>query len=286
VNLSRNFGQQAAICAGLHVCRGERVLIIDADLQDPPELLAEMMRIMDEGADVVYGRRASRTGEPAWKLLTAALFYRMLRWLTDAEQPLDAGDFRLLSRRVVELVLQTGCKLPYVRGMTASLGFSQVAVEYDRRPRTAGESHYSVSKLGHLALSGVLTSSLKPLYLPFFAAAVCWIVAGVLCAIGIVRSFDPEPDIAWILAGGVVAAVFGLIFVCLGVLGVYIGAVYRQFAGPPLFVIDAVRRRAQSTPEAANAPVCDVASLRQNIDRFEATQSARAEILDGGGEYL
>src|SRR5579871_2685477 len=152
INLARNFGQQSAITAGLEHCLGERVLIIDADLQDPPDLLPEMMALMDEGADVVYGRRRTRQGERALKKTATWLFYRQLRRLIDVDIPVDTGDFRLISRRVLDILNAMPEQNRFVRGMVSWIGLKQVPILYDRAPRRAGESHYSFRKLLRLAL--------------------------------------------------------------------------------------------------------------------------------------
>jgi glycosyltransferase involved in cell wall biosynthesis len=140
VRLMRNHGHQLALTAGLSICRGERVLIIDADLQDPPELLPDMMAMMDGGADVVYGQRRARAGESVFKRVSAAAFYRLIGRLTDVEIPLDAGDFRLVTRRVLDMLLAMPERHRLIRGMVAWIGGRQVPIAYDRAPRAAGES--------------------------------------------------------------------------------------------------------------------------------------------------
>ena len=140
VRLMRNHGHQLALTAGLSVCRGERILIIDADLQDPPELLPAMMTLMDQGADVVYGQRRAREGEGLFKRATAAAFYRLIGRMTDVEIPLDAGDFRLVTRRVLDILLAMPERHRFIRGMVAWIGGRQVPIAYDRQPRAAGES--------------------------------------------------------------------------------------------------------------------------------------------------
>ena len=143
INLSRNHGHQLALTAGLDLCGGDRILIIDADLQDPPELLPAMMKAMDEGrADVVYGVRKSRRGETAFKRATAHGFYRLLSRATEVDIPLDTGDFRLMSRRALDAFLAMPEQARFVRGMVAWIGFKQVAIPYDRDERFAGETKY------------------------------------------------------------------------------------------------------------------------------------------------
>jgi dolichol-phosphate mannosyltransferase len=142
VNLSRNYGHQLALTAGLQICRGARILVIDSDLQDPPELLGDMMQRMDDGADVVYGRRRTRDGETWFKKTSARLFYRLLRRLIDVDVPADTGDFRLMSRRVLDQLNAMPEHYRFVRGLVSWIGFQQVPLDYDRDPRFAGETHY------------------------------------------------------------------------------------------------------------------------------------------------
>src|SRR5437899_5866486 len=148
VRLMRNHGHQLALTAGLSICRGERILIIDADLQDPPELLPEMMKLMDQmGADVVYGRRRQREGDSLFKRATAAAFYRLIGRMTDVEIPLDAGDFRLITRRVLDLLIAMPERHRFIRGMVAWIGGKQVPLVYDRKARVAGASKYPLAKM-------------------------------------------------------------------------------------------------------------------------------------------
>lgn len=243
VNLSRNYGHQLALTAGLAECRGRRILVIDADLQDPPELLPDMLRVMDrERADVVYGRRVRRRGETWFKRATAAGFYRLLGWLSDAPIPRDTGDFRLMSARVRDAFLAMPERHRYVRGMISWIGFRQVAFPYERHPRAAGETHYTLRKMLKLAWDAVTGFSVKPLALPMRAAGVCLAGAG---AAGVGAGW-------WWLARGEVPGV-GLLaalvlllsagqFAALGVSGEYLGRMYAEVRGRPLFLVDEVIR--------------------------------------------
>ena len=155
VSLSRNFGHSMALAAGLDVCRGDRVMIIDADLQDPPELLPEMLAVMDtEQADVVYGKRLRREGETWFKRISASIFYRLVNQISDVPMPKDTGDFRLVTRRVVEALKAMPESARYTRGMVAWIGFKQVALKYERKARFAGATHYTLDKMLRLALDG------------------------------------------------------------------------------------------------------------------------------------
>ncbi|MEO8300335.1 MAG: glycosyltransferase family 2 protein, partial [Rhizomicrobium sp.] len=165
VNLSRNHGHQLAVTAGLSLTRGENILIIDADLQDPPELLPEMTARLREGFDVVYGRRRTRAKESTFKLATASIFYKTLRMLSDVDIPADTGDFRLMSRRIVGRLNAMPEHDRFLRGMVAWLGGKQIEILYDRDPRFAGHTGYTLSKMLRLAANGVVGFSTRPLKL-------------------------------------------------------------------------------------------------------------------------
>ena len=176
VQLMRNHGHQLALTAGLTVCRGERILIIDADLQDPPELLPDMMALMDQGADVVYGQRRQRDGESLFKRATAAAFYRLIGRMTDVEIPLDAGDFRLMTRRVLDLLLAMPERHRFIRGMVAWIGGRQVPLAYDRQARVAGESKYPLAKMVRFAADAITAFSVVPL---MASMTIGWVMAAV-----------------------------------------------------------------------------------------------------------
>jgi glycosyltransferase involved in cell wall biosynthesis len=166
INLSRNYGHQLALTAGLQHCWGSRILIIDSDLQDPPELLGEMLRVMDhENADVVYGQRRQRAGETLPKKVTAAMFYRTLRYLIDFDIPVDAGDFRLMSRRALDVLNAMPEHYRFIRGMVSWIGFKQVPFLYDRNARFAGVTGYPLSKMIRFALDAITSFSIVPLHL-------------------------------------------------------------------------------------------------------------------------
>jgi polyisoprenyl-phosphate glycosyltransferase len=255
VNLARNHGHQLALTAGLSVCRGDRVLVIDADLQDPPEALGDMLALMDQtGADVVYGQRAKRAGETAFKRLTAHLFYRLLNRLTEVPIPADTGDFRLMTRRVVTQFLDMPERHRFVRGMVSWIGFVQVPYRYDRQPRAAGETHYTLRRMVRLAWDAVTAFSVRPLTLPLMAGTACVALAAAL-AVG---------SAGWWAAGngvptfGLLAALVLLVgggqFWALGVMGEYLGRMYGEVRRRPLFVIESVVRS-----DAAAVPLPRVA---------------------------
>lgn len=182
LRLARNFGQQAALTAALEAARGSRVLILDADLQDPPELLDEMWERMDAGFDVVYGQRTSRNGETAAKKLTARLFYRVFNSLSDYPIPEDAGDFRLMSRRAVDALLGLKERNRFMRGMMSWVGFPQSPLAYARPPRANGRSSYSWDRMIALAADGLLSFSTSPLRLAM--AGGLGMAAGSLVGLG------------------------------------------------------------------------------------------------------
>jgi glycosyltransferase involved in cell wall biosynthesis len=248
INLTRNHGHQLAVTAGLSLTRGARVLIIDADLQDPPELLPQMMARMDEGYDVVYGRRRSRTDESRFKVATAALFYRLLGRLSEVEIPVDTGDFRLMSRRIVDRLNAMPEHDRYLRGMVAWLGGAQAELLYDRDPRHAGETGYTLRKMLRLAVNGVTSFSTAPL-----KAALVFATLGILIAAGIliyalVGFFTGKAEPGW-TSLALIMVFFGISQLgCLAIIGAYVGRTYMQLKGRPLFLIDEIATQAPRPP--------------------------------------
>lgn len=237
VRLMRNHGHQLALTAGLSICRGERILIIDADLQDPPELLPDMMKLMDQDNDVVYGRRRQREGDGPFKRATAFAFYRLIGRMTDVEIPLDAGDFRLLTRRVLDILLAMPERHRFVRGMVAWIGGRQVPILYDRKPRAAGESKYPPAKMIRFAADAITAFSVVPL---MASMTIGWIMAAVGFA------FFIYSIVGWLLGAtlpgwtslmAAVGLLGGMQFLMLGIIGAYLGRLYDQSKGRPLFMI-------------------------------------------------
>jgi dolichol-phosphate mannosyltransferase len=240
VNLSRNHGHQLALTAGLSVCRGERVLIIDADLQDPPELLPSMLDRMDAGADVVYGMRRKRDGESRFKRWTASAFYRLLRRLADIDIPPDTGDFRLMSRRAVEVLIAMPEQCRFVRGMVSWIGLKQEPVLYDRAARFAGGSHYPLRRMARLAADAITSFSIAPLRIATFGGlAFSALAFAVLVLTGLGWSSPGWPAQRSLLAGIVLAGA-GANLLALGMLGEYIGRLYLEAKRRPLFIIENV----------------------------------------------
>ncbi len=224
VNLSRNHGHQLALTAGLDLCRGDTVLIIDADLQDPPELLPEMMRAMRaEQADVVYGVRKTRAGETAFKRATAHGFYRLLSRATDVDIPVDAGDFRLMSRRALEALLAMPEQARFIRGMVAWIGFRQVPFAYDRQERFAGETKYPLKKMMRFALDALTGFSSAPLKLASHAGL--WLSFGSVLLILYIAY-------AW-LAGRIIPGWTSLmlVVVILGAIQMFVLALMGEYIG-------------------------------------------------------
>ena len=237
VRLMRNHGHQLALTAGLSLCRGERILVIDADLQDPPELLPDMMRLMDEGADVVYGQRRLREGETLFKRASAAIFYRLIGRMTDVAIPTDAGDFRLMTRRVVDLLAAMPERQRFIRGMVAWIGGKQVPILYDRKPRAAGESKYPVAKMVTFAADAVTAFSVVPLRASMTIGWVMALVGLAFFAYSIVGWLLDYTLPGWTSLMAAIGLLGGMQFLMLGIIGAYLGRLYDQSKGRPLFMI-------------------------------------------------
>ena len=241
VNLSRNHGHQLALTAGLDLSRGDTVLIIDADLQDPPELLPEMMKAMQsENADVVYGVRRSRSGETAFKRATAHGFYRLLSRATEVEIPVDAGDFRLMSRRALDALLAMPEQARFIRGMVAWIGFRQVPFVYDRQERFAGETKYPLRKMVRFALDALTGFSSAPLKLASHAGL--WLSFGsVLLVIYIAYAWLTGSSIQGWTSLMLVVVVLGAIqMFVLALMGEYIGRLYNEAKRRPLYIVQEI----------------------------------------------
>ena len=237
LRLMRNHGQQLALTAGLSVCRGERILIIDADLQDPPELLPDMMALMDQGADVVYGQRRRRHGESVFKRFTAAVFYRLIGRMTDVDIPYDTGEFRLITRAVLDLLNAMPERHRFVRGMIAWIGGRQVPLMYDRSPRAAGEGKYPLRRMICFAADAVTSLSVVPLRLSMM---IGWVMAaiGFTCAIySSIGAVLGHTVPGWSSLMATVGLLSGMQFLMLGVIGSYLGRLYDQTKGRPLVLV-------------------------------------------------
>lgn len=240
VNLSRNYGHQLALTAGLQLARGRRILIIDADLQDPPELLPEMMRRMDEGADVVYGQRQGREGETWAKKATATAFYRLLERLVDIEIPRDTGDFRLMSRRALNVLNKMPEQHRFIRGMVSWMGLKQVPVHYRRAARYAGATNYPFRKMLSFALDAITGFSTGPLRLASYFAAMFGLLGFLLLAYVVFGVVFGRAVVGWASVMSAVILLGSVQLFTLGIIGEYLGRLYLQGKNRPHFVISEI----------------------------------------------
>jgi len=251
VNLARNHGHQLALTAGLSACGGRRILIIDADLQDPPELLPEMLARLEAGADVVYGQRRRRAGESIFKRTTASLFYRLIERLSAVAIPRDTGDFRLMSRRVLDVLLAMPERHRFIRGMVSWIGFRQEPLLYDRDPRFAGETKYPLRKMLRFAVDAITGFSVKPLAFASLAGAGTSLVSSILFAAALASWLAGGTSGGWLAALAVATLLGGVQLLALGVMGEYLGRLYEQSKGRPLFLIERIVRQ-EETGRTAN----------------------------------
>ena len=238
IDLSRNFGKELALTAGLDHADADAVVIIDADLQDPPELILEMAGKWQEGYEVVYAVRTEREGESWFKLWTASLFYRLIYRITDVKIPLDTGDFRLMDRKVVDVLKQMRERHRFPRGMSAWVGFRQVGVEYKRAARKAGETKYPFRKMFRLALNAITSFSYFPLqvatFFGFASAGIAIIAIPVVVALRLAGSHFFEGQTTTLIS---VLFLGGVQLISLGILGEYIGRLYDEAKGRPLYIV-------------------------------------------------
>lgn len=238
INFSRNFGHQTAITAGMDYSSGQAVVVIDADLQDPPEVILDMIAKWKEGYDVVYGQRLKRKGETFFKKVTAKMFYRLLAAMTSVDIPVDTGDFRLIDRKVCDVMSSLTEKNRYVRGLVSWVGFRQTAVTYVRDERFAGETKYPLKKMLKFAMDGITTFSYKPLkistYIGFLVSALSFVyLIVVLC----LRLFTDTTVTGWASTLAVSLMFNGVILMMLGIIGEYIGRIYDETKNRPLYIV-------------------------------------------------
>ncbi len=238
VNFSRNFGHQIAITAGADYAQGDAVILIDADLQDPPSLIADMVQKWREGYEIVYAIRAQRKGETWFKLATAHFFYRLIRGITGVNIPVDTGDFRLLDRRAVAALKQMREHHRFMRGMSAWVGFRQTGVEYVREERYAGETKYPLKKMIKFALDGITSFSYLPLqlatYLGFIIAAIS--VIGIITTI-VLRLSGSQAFYGQATTLVMVLFLGGIQLISLGIIGEYLGRIYDEVKDRPLYIV-------------------------------------------------
>ena len=238
VDFSRNFGHQAAVSAGLDYAAGQAVVIIDADLQDPPEVIPQMLEKWREGYDVVYGKRIKRKGETVFKKVTAYLFYRFLKLMTNENIPTDTGDFRLIDRKVCDAMKRLNEKNRFLRGLVNWVGFRQTAVEYVRDERWAGETKYPLKKMLKFAADGIISFTYKPLklatYLGFLLSA-----GGFLYLLYVLyqRIFLNSTAWGWASIIGINLVFNGITLIILGIIGEYVGRIYEEVKGRPLYIV-------------------------------------------------
>lgn len=242
ISFSRNFGHQVAITAGMDYSRGEAVVVIDADLQDPPEVITEMLKKWKEGYDVVFGQRIKRQGETFFKKLTAKLFYRFLKSMTDVDIPVDTGDFRLIDRKVCDALKSVNERNRYVRGIISWLGFRHTGVQFVREKRFAGETKYPFRKMVRFAFDAIASFSYKPLKLASYSGVTISFLSFLyLLVVLYQRLFTGSTIAGWASILAVSLFFNGIILVMLGIIGGYIGRIYDEVKGRPLYIVrDAV----------------------------------------------
>ena len=256
IGFARNFGHQVAVTAGIDAARGDAVVLIDADLQDPPEVIHGMLTLWREGYDVVYGTRTDRPGESLFKRVTARLFYRVLSRLSDVPIPLDTGDFRLMDRRVADTLRAMPERDRFIRGMVSWVGFRQTALPYQRAERLAGESKYPLRRMLRFATDGILSFSTKPLQisiaLGMFAAFLS--VLGVLYAL-YMRLFTHIWVEGWTALMIAILFLGGTQLISVGILGEYIGRIYAEIKQRPLYIVQEYWGFDDAEPVLSRSPV-------------------------------
>lgn len=269
VDFSRNFGHQIAISAGMDYANGDAVVVIDADLQDPPSVILAMIEKWKEGYEVVYGRRLKRKGETLFKKLTAKAFYRLLRSMTNVDIPLDTGDFRLIDRKVCDVLRGLKEKNRFVRGLISWIGFRQTSVEYVREERFAGETKYPLKKMISFALDGITSFSYKPLkiatYLGFLLSLSSFVYLLIVLYQGLFTD-TTQPGWATIV---VLNLLFnGIILILLGVIGEYIGRIYDESKDRPLYIVREARGFETSSGNSATAGTSTDSTGPENAKRL------------------
>jgi dolichol-phosphate mannosyltransferase len=275
VHLSRNFGHQAALTAGLEHALGDVVAMIDADLQDPPELIPKMVAQWESGSDVVYAVRREREGETTLKLATASWFYKLFNKLAQVDLENNSGDFRLLDRRALDALLTMTERSRFLRGMTVWVGFTQTAVPYERSPRFAGETKYTFRKMVRFSLDAITSFSHLPLQLSTYAglcfAGVAFIAIPVVIGLRIAGSYLPgfgTITIILLLMGG-------MLLIALGVIGEYVGRIYDEVKHRPLYIVREERNR----PEASGLGMLSAADTLSTGIGAEAPRRAGAAMV-------
>jgi polyisoprenyl-phosphate glycosyltransferase len=250
INLSRNYGHQLALSAGLKMSRGARVFILDADLQDPPELLPEMMMRLDEGYDVAFGVRIERQGESFFKKASAHFFYRILDRLVDIDIPPDTGDFRLMSRRAVDILNDMPEQDRFIRGMVSWIGLRQAGVPYERSGRFAGNSHYTIGQMIRLAVDAITGFSTRPLRIASYVGLSCSVATFLLLMYIVLQHFAGRTVQGWTSLAVIILGLGSIQMLIIGIIGEYLGRLYMEAKKRPLYLIQEV----VASPVLATAP--------------------------------
>jgi glycosyltransferase involved in cell wall biosynthesis len=240
IKLSRNFGHQIAVCAGLDQAQGDFIAIIDADLQDPPEVIPEMLAKAESGFDVVYGKRKKRDGETIFKKLTSYLYYRGLSFLTEVDIPNDTGDFRIISKRVLETFKKMPEKHKYIRGMISWVGFQQTPFEYSRQTRHAGSTGYTLRKMIMLGLDGISSFSIKPLRIAMVFSFLAAILSILFFSLAVFEWSQGYTIRGWTSLIAIVCLIGSANLFVLGIIGEYLGKMVMETKDRPLYVIDQI----------------------------------------------
>ncbi|HYQ14479.1 MAG TPA: glycosyltransferase family 2 protein [Polyangiaceae bacterium] len=255
VSFSRNFGHQAAITAGVDFANGEAVVVMDSDLQDPPEVVRAMLDKWREGFDVVYGRRGRRAGETWFKLLTARYFYRLFALMIPIDVPLDTGDFRLMSRRVIIVLRQLREKHRFVRGLVAWVGFKSAEVVYDRPQRFAGETKYPLSKMIRFAIDGITSFSVLPLRFSTYLGLGTIVVSLGVVAWALISKFVFQRVVPGWTGIMIVSAFFAAVqLLMIGILGEYVGRIYEEVKRRPLYIVGDTVNVPPTSDQPRNTP--------------------------------
>lgn len=238
INFSRNFGHQTAVTAGIFSSTGDAIVIIDADLQDPPALILEMVKLWEKGYEVVYGKRKKRKGESFFKIITAKYFYKFLNYMSDIDIPKDTGDFRLIDRKVAEVFKTMPERNRFIRGMMSWIGFNQTFIEYEREERFAGTTKYPLKKMMKFATDGIVSFSTKPLKIVGLLGMVSIFASIIIFIYSVIsKLFIHQTIIGWASIIDIIAFFGGLQLISLGIVGEYVARIYEESKNRPLYII-------------------------------------------------
>lgn len=255
IELSRNFGHQIAITAGMDAARGEAVIVMDADLQDPPEVVLDLIAKWKEGYEIVYARRVRREGETLFKRVSASVFYRLLNKMTAVDIPQDVGDFRLIGRKALDTFRSMPERDRFVRGMFGWMGFKQTAVDFERPARAAGETKYPFWKMLRLAVHGIISFSEKPLRVALWAGLAISAFAAILGVYAAVSwLFDFGVVRGWTSTVVIVSFLSGINLFMTGIVGLYVGGIHAEIKRRPLYVVDKLTGFDEAIAEASRQP--------------------------------